>query len=70
MNEFISKSKEEIFYDKEIYVDDIPLCNGCFIEIKKGIFLCISCKLNCCSEHIRIHISDSHKIFKLKLKNI
>ena len=71
MNEFIIKSKkEERIYDKDINVDAIPLCNGCFIEIKEGIYLCMSCKLNCCSDHINSHFLNKHKILKLNKKNL
>jgi hypothetical protein len=55
---------------KIIEVENIPLCNKCLFEIQEGNFICETCKINLCENHLKAHLINSpeHKIIKLYKK--
>lgn len=60
---------------EEVFAENIPLCNECFIDDTKGEFICKNCFINLCESHCLSHIAknSNHQLIKIlenEFKNV
>jgi len=61
-----------------IKTDTIPMCSECLYEFEDGLYICTTCKINLCENHLKDHyqkffqdnnslIQNHHVFFKLEV---